>query len=144
MLLVSQTAPFLLASRLRPLMLRSTHAPRFIVNVSAMEGQFQRASKTPQHPHTNMAKAALNMFTRTSAQEFATDGIWMNSVDTGWITDENPHPKKSRMLAEQHFVPPLDVVDGMARVYHPILRGLEQPREPFFGHFLKDYQPHSW
>ena len=34
-----------------------------------MEGQFSRGYKGPGHPHTNMAKAALNMLTRTSAQE---------------------------------------------------------------------------
>lgn len=143
-LLVSQSAPFLLASRLRSLMKRSAFSPRFVVNVSAMEGQFNRASKTASHPHTNMAKAALNMFTRTSAQDFATDAIWMNSADTGWITDENPFPKKTRILSEQHFIPPLDAEDGMARVYDPIIRGITQPDVPCWGNFFKDYQPYPW
>lgn len=89
--LVNAVAPFLLSARLKPLLLRSPHARRFIVHASAMEGQFARARKTPFHPHTNMAKAALHMMTRTSAQDFARDGIYMNSADTGWITDENPH-----------------------------------------------------
>ncbi len=143
-MLVSQSAPFLLSNRLRPQMARSSQSPRFIVNVSAMEGQFQRDSKTPCHPHTNMAKAALNMFTRTSAQDFMTDEIWMNSVDTGWITDENPFPKKTRLLDEHHFIPPLDAIDGMARIYDPIVRGRAEPKQKLFGQFLKDYQPHPW
>ena len=46
-----------------------TDADKFIVNVSAMEGKFYRY-KTPNHPHTNMAKAALNMMTRTSASDY--------------------------------------------------------------------------
>lgn len=54
---------------------------RFIINVSAMEGKFNR-SKTPNHPQTNMAKAALNMMTRTSAQDYAEDLIFMNCADT--------------------------------------------------------------
>jgi NAD(P)-dependent dehydrogenase (short-subunit alcohol dehydrogenase family) len=108
-----------------------------------MEGQFNRSSKTPFHPHTNMAKAALNMMTRTSAQEYAQDGIFMNSVDTGWITQENPYPKKER-LYEEGFVPPLDETDGMARIYDPIVKGLTLQDLPLFGHFLKDYLPHAW
>lgn len=143
-ILVNQSAPFVLASRLRPLMAGSKVFPRFIINVSAMEGQFERDNKTARHPHTNMPKAALNMFTRTSAQDFANDGIWMNSVDTGWITNENPAPKKDRVLEEQHFVPPLDVIDGMARIYDPIVCGIADPGSPYLGHFLKNYQPYPW
>ena len=63
---------------------------KHIVNVSAVEGQFYRRFKTTRHPHTNMAKAALNMMTRTSAADYHADGIHMNSVDTGWVTDEDP------------------------------------------------------
>ncbi|BBX27452.1 hypothetical protein GCM10009632_38990 [Mycolicibacterium alvei] len=70
-----------------------------------------------------MAKAALNMLTRTSAGEMLEqDGILMTAVDTGWITDERPHPTKLR-LAEEGFHAPLDLVDGAARVYDPIVRG---------------------
>ena len=53
----------------------------FIVNVSAMEGKFYR-HKLPTHPHTNAAKAALNMMTRTSAPELAKSGVLMTAVDT--------------------------------------------------------------
>jgi NAD(P)-dependent dehydrogenase (short-subunit alcohol dehydrogenase family) len=141
--LVNSIAPFLLNAQLKPLFLQSPHARKFIINVSAMEGQFNREYKTPFHPHTNMAKAALNMLTRTSAQDYANHQLFMNSVDTGWITEENPHPKKNRK--KQHgFVTPLDEIDGMARIYDPIVQGLEMPETPLFGHFLKDYQPYPW
>lgn len=142
--LVNAVAPFVLCRELKPLLLRSPHPRRFVINVSAMEGQFGRGSKTERHPHTNMAKAALNMLTRTSAADFARDGIYMNSVDTGWITDEHPHDRKLQHRHERGFFTPLDVLDGMARVYDPIVRGLTEPGEPPFGLFLKDFAPYPW
>jgi NAD(P)-dependent dehydrogenase (short-subunit alcohol dehydrogenase family) len=139
--LCNQTAPFILVSRLRPAMAAAAARRKYIVNVSAMEGQFSRAYKGPGHPHTNMAKAALNMLTRTSAEEMLTDGILVTSVDTGWITDERPHPTKMRLAAEG-FHAPLDLVDGAARVYDPIVRG--EAGEDLYGCFLKDYAPSNW
>jgi NAD(P)-dependent dehydrogenase (short-subunit alcohol dehydrogenase family) len=140
--LANTTAPFLLISRLRPAMTASTARRKYVVNVSAMEGVFSRRYKGPGHPHTNMAKAALNMLTRTSAGEmFETDGILMTSVDTGWITDERPHPTKVR-LAEEGFHAPLDLVDGAARVYDPIVQG--EAGVDVHGVFLKDYKPSGW
>ncbi|MBC7517990.1 MAG: SDR family NAD(P)-dependent oxidoreductase [Microbacteriaceae bacterium] len=140
--LANVTAPFLLVSRLRPALAASAAHRKYVVNVSAMEGQFGRGYKGPGHPHTNMAKAALNMLTRTSAREMLeADRILMTSVDTGWITDERPHPTKVR-LAEEGFHAPLDLVDGAARVYDPIVRG--EAGEDLFGVFLKDYQPADW
>ena len=140
--LCNVTAPFVLVSRLRPSLAASPARRTYVVNVSAMEGQFARGYKGPGHPHTNMAKAALNMLTRTSAREMLeTDGILMTSVDTGWITDERPHPTKSR-LADEGFHAPLDLVDGAARVYDPIVRG--EAGEDVFGVFLKDYSPSPW
>ena len=141
--LVNAIAPFILSARLKRLLVKSPHERKFVVNVSAMEGQFSRQNKTCFHPHTNMAKAGLNMMTRTSAQDFAADRIYMNSVDTGWITEENPHPKKERIQA-RGFITPLDETDGMARVYDPIASGLNRPEEPVFGRFLKDYLPGEW
>ena len=140
--LVNAIAPFLLNSRLKPLLLRSLFDRRFIVNVSAMEGQFRR-HKTVFHPHTNMAKAALNMMTRTSGEDYARDGIYMTSVDTGWVTDENPTPKRTRRQ-DDGFFPPLDIIDGMARIYHPIAQGINDEATPFYGLFLKDYSPCPW
>lgn len=140
--LCNQTAPFILISRLRAALAASPHRRTYIVNVSAMEGQFSRRYKGPGHPHTNMSKAALNMLTRTSAAEmFATDQILMTAVDTGWITDERPHTTKQRLAAEG-FKAPLDLVDGAARVYDPIVRG--EAGEDLNGVFLKDYAPFPW
>lgn len=142
--LVNVTAPFMLNSLLKPLLQKSPFERKFIINVSAMEGQFNRSSKTHFHPHTNMAKAALNMMTRTSAQDYATDFIFMNSVDTGWITQENPFSIKERLYEEENFVPPLDEIDGLARIYDPIATGINTIEMPLFGHFLKDYKPYFW
>lgn len=141
--LVNAVAPFLLNSRLKPLLTRSPFARRFIVNVSAVEGQFGR-HKTVFHPHTNMAKAALNMMTRTSGEDYAKGGIYMNSVDTGWVTDENPTHRRVRNQEELGFFAPLDIIDGMARIYHPIAQGINRPEPPLFGLFLKDYAPCPW
>ncbi|MFL4908650.1 SDR family NAD(P)-dependent oxidoreductase [Streptomyces sp. MMS24-I2-30] len=140
--LCNSTAPFILISRLRPAMAAAAARRTYVVNVSAMEGVFDRGYKGAGHPHTNMAKAALNMLTRTSAQEmFEKDRILMTAVDTGWITDERPHPDKVR-LAEAGFHAPLDLVDGAARVYDPIVRG--ESGEDLYGVFLKDYAPGRW
>ncbi len=140
--LCNMTAPFLLISKLRPAMAASPARRTYVVNVSAMEGQFARAYKGPGHPHTNMAKAALNMLTRTSAQEmFETDQILMTAVDTGWITDERPHYTKIRLAAEG-FRAPLDLVDGAARVYDPIVMG--EAGTDLYGSFLKDYTTSPW
>jgi NAD(P)-dependent dehydrogenase (short-subunit alcohol dehydrogenase family) len=140
--LCNQTAPFILISRLRSALAASPARRTYVVNVSAMEGQFARRYKGPGHPHTNMSKAALNMLTRTSAAEMLeTDGILMTAVDTGWITDERPHTTKVR-LAEEGFKAPLDLVDGAARVYDPIVRG--EAGEDIHGVFLKDYVASPW
>ncbi|MEV4498609.1 SDR family oxidoreductase [Micromonospora arborensis] len=138
---VNAFAPFLLTSRLRPLMEASPHPQRHVVQVSAMEGSYSRAGKTTRHPHTNMAKASLNMLVRTVAADYLRSGIHMNSVDTGWVTDERPHPSKTRQRAHG-FRPPLDVIDGAARVYDPVVRGVNGA--PVSGQFLKDYRSVPW
>ncbi|GAA3668243.1 short subunit dehydrogenase [Yimella lutea] len=143
--LCNSVAPFILVSRLRPAMRAAVEAGArraYVVNVSAMEGQFGRSYKGAGHPHTNMAKAALNMLTRTSAQEmFDTDQILMTAVDTGWITDERPHDQKLRIAGEGWHAP-LDLVDGAARVYDPIVQG--ERGTDLYGVFLKDFEPHDW
>ncbi|MGW6054618.1 SDR family oxidoreductase [Streptomyces sp. NPDC055189] len=139
--LVNALAPALLCDRLLPLLLSSPRPRKYIVNVTAVEGRFAVRNKMAGHPHTNMAKAALNMLTRTSAAELAEQGVHMCAVDTGWITDENPAPKKDR-IAGAGFRTPLDVVDGAARIYDPIVRG--EAGAPLSGVFLKDYREAEW
>jgi len=141
--LINAVAPFILCSRLKPLLLQDRSRARYIVNVSAMEGSFSRGTKTTRHPHTNMAKAALNMLTRTSAREYARDGIYMTAVDTGWVTDEDPAAIAQRKREELDFQPPLDIVDGAARVLDPVFSG-ESTGMPASGVFLKDYRPAAW
>ena len=141
--LVNAIAPFVLCSRLSTMMKRENTGQKHIVNVSAMEGKFLRYVKTDRHPHTNMAKAALNMLTHTSASDLVKSGIFMNSVDTGWVTDEDPFALSRRKQQVHDFQPPLDIVDGAARVCDPFFDGILTGKH-WCGKFLKDYFPIDW
>lgn len=141
--LVNAIAPFVLCNKLSGMMKRDNTGKKHIVNVSAMEGKFTRYVKTARHPHTNMAKAALNMLTHTSARDLAEYGIFMNAVDTGWVTDEDPFSLSMRKQKEHDFQPPLDIVDGAARVCDPFFNGILTGAH-VYGKFLKDYLPVDW
>ena len=146
---VNAIAPFVLNSRLKPLMTiphNESRPDRYIINVSAMEGKFYRY-KMPNHPHTNMAKAALNMLTRTSAEDLAKHHrIFMNSVDTGWINDENPLERARKTAETNLFQTPIDEIDAAARIVDPIFTGVNGGKNEVkdYGKFLKDYRETEW
>lgn len=141
--LVNSVAPFVLCNRLSEVMKKDNTSQKHIINVSAMEGKFYPLFKEDRHPHTNMAKAALNMLTHTSSGTLAKDGIFMNAVDTGWVTDEDPIDLAKKKQEKFDFQPPLDIVDGAARVMDPLFDGINTGKH-WCGRFLKDYKPISW
>ncbi|CAF3026335.1 unnamed protein product [Rotaria sp. Silwood2] len=152
-LTINTLAPFILNSKLKVLMADKHPDPeskKFIINVSAMEGSFTRKSKTDRHPHTNAAKAALNMMTRTSASDYKNSNIYMVSVDTGWINDEKPIKLAFQFMSQRDFQTPLDEEDAAARVLDPIINTYRQLADGKtdidipYGCFLKDYHPCNW
>jgi len=154
---INSIAPTVINGRLKPLMEKSPPSKyednercfRFIINVSAMEGKFYR-HKNDKHPHTNMAKAALNMMTRTSGQDYVKSRIYMCAVDTGWINDEKPAELAARYALEHNFQTPIDEIDAASRVLDPIISSMKLFQsgvvdiEPPFGVFLKDYTKSEW
>lgn len=140
---INAWAPYLLAVNLKEMIMKSPNDKRFIVNVTSMEGIFRYRSKRASHPHTNMAKAALNMFTRTSAQEYAKDGIYMTAVDTGWVSMMTPMQIGDPEFEEKYCMIPLDEIDGAMRVLDPIFAGYNE-NKLIYGKFLKNYAQAEW
>jgi len=139
--LINVTAPFILTSTLKAMLMKSPIEKRFVVNVSGKDGRFAVDEKANRHPHVNMSKAAMNMMTRSSADDFSANNIFMNSVDTGWVTLEGGYARTQK-IKEDGFVPPLDAIDAAARICDPIEIGIEA--EPEFGKLFKDYKPADW
>lgn len=139
--LINHIAPYFLIKELKPLMKNSAFKEKFIINVTSSEGIFSYDNKTMFHPHTNMTKAALNMMTLTSAKEFEKDQIYMTAVDVGWISTGAKESLRKKQF-EQGYIPPLDSVDGAARILHPIVEGING--NYFSGVLLKNYKINNW
>ncbi|WGH76450.1 SDR family oxidoreductase [Tenacibaculum tangerinum] len=141
--IINQIAPYFLIKELTPLFKESSFKEQFIINVTSSEGIFSYYNKTKFHPHTNMTKAALNMMTRTSGEQYATEyGIYMYAVDVGWISTGAKESLREKQF-EKAYVPPLDSVDGAARILHPIVEGIKET--PILaGTLLKNYKIENW
>jgi NAD(P)-dependent dehydrogenase (short-subunit alcohol dehydrogenase family) len=139
---INAIAPFIINSRLKRLMMKHPENSKYIVNVSSMEGRFNGVDKPWRHPHTNMAKAALNQMTRTCAQEYAKHRIFMNGVDPGWISFQHPY-SIAKAMQERGDKPPFDVIDAAARICDPIYVGLNEGRN-LFGKLFKNYGETEW
>jgi len=129
---INFTAPFILIRDLTPLLKNNSREGfSYIINVSSMEGRFDR-NKTSQHPHLNAAKAGLNMITRTCGQFYKSEHhICMLSVDTGW--------QNNYKVPNMEWHPPVDYIDGAARILDPIFSNSN-----LSGYFLKDYNICTW
>ncbi|MEN5309749.1 SDR family NAD(P)-dependent oxidoreductase [Chryseobacterium cucumeris] len=139
--LINHIAPYFLIKELKTLMKNSAFKEKFIINVTSSEGIFSYENKTIFHPHTNMTKAALNMMTLTSAKEFENDQIYMSAVDVGWISTGAKESLRKKQF-EMGYIPPLDSVDGAARILHPVIEGIQG--NYFSGVLLKNYKVHTW
>lgn len=139
--LINHIAPYFLIKELKTWMKQSPFQDKFIINVTSSEGIFSYNNKTMFHPHTNMTKAALNMMTLTSGKEFADEHIYMSAVDVGWISTGAKEELRKKQF-EQGYIPPLDSVDGAARILHPIIEGSKG--NYYFGVLLKNYKINNW
>jgi NAD(P)-dependent dehydrogenase (short-subunit alcohol dehydrogenase family) len=144
-LAINAVSPFILNSKLKPLLDKSDFADKHVINVSAMEGKFTFSGKTTKHPHTNCAKASLNMMTRTAAAHYLETGIFMNAVETGWITENLPNPEEDRIRHATGYASriPLDEIDGAARILDPIFTVIHHGSVKV-GKFWKNYVVVDW
>ena len=145
--IINTWTPYYLCVKLKPLMMQSPFPDKYIVNVTSVEGIFNHFKRS-SHVHTNMAKAALNMFTRTCGSYLKDIGIYMTCVDTGWVSPMNEMnsllDKDKKNSYENEFVNvPLDELDGAMRVLHPIIEGIKN-KNFLYGILLKDYVKSPW
>lgn len=138
---INLITPFLLNTKLLPALTQNDRNA-YIINVSAMEGNFFAPRKHSRHAHSNMAKAALNMMTRTAALHYKDYGILMNSVDTGWITNEKPNPLNLN-AAERKTCMAIDEADGAMRILDPIIRSVRDKQNDY-GKLFKNYNEYPW
>jgi hypothetical protein len=75
--------------------------------------------------------------------EYGRGGIHRKSGDTGWVPDADPVAHAERKTRIHDFHPPLDIVDGAARIVDPLFDGVATGRH-VWGLFLKDYKPAPW
>lgn len=141
---VNAIAPFLLTQGLFAKARGTPQNPKSVVNLAAAEGSFVVSHRRGTHPHTNMAKAALNMLTRTIAHEFSQRSIYVNSVDPGWVSDQRPHDMVIAAQNSGGLVPPIDYADGAARVMHPIILAANDPTNAYHGKLLRHFRVASW
>lgn len=146
--IINAWTPYYLNVVLKPLFMKSPFHDKYIVNVTSVEGIFNHFKKTT-HPHTNMAKASLNMMTRTCGKYYKKFGIYMTCVDTGWVSPMNPISKifqgeEEKKDFENEFCNiPLDELDGAMRVIHPVIEGVKN-KNYLFGCLLKNYRRNDW
>jgi NAD(P)-dependent dehydrogenase (short-subunit alcohol dehydrogenase family) len=129
--LINSIAPYILCKYLKPLLTKTGNDYSWIINVTSMEGIFNWNKKPTRHPHTNMAKASLNMFTRTSGRYYIKSNIVMVCVDTGWNNSQYPN--------SYDIDTPIDCADGAARILDPIYRELKT-----HSIFYKNFKKHNW
>jgi len=145
--IINSWTPYYLCVKLKPLMEKSPFKDRYIVNVSSVEGIFNHFKRT-SHPHTNMAKAALNMMTRTCGRYYKDFGIYMTAADTGWVSPMNEFNNliknsNAKSFENEYVNIPLDELDGAMRVIHPIIEGIKN-KNYIYGYLLKDYKITNW
>ncbi|MDE7424226.1 MAG: SDR family oxidoreductase [Lachnospiraceae bacterium] len=134
--LINVTAPFMLVGQLKEWMKKSSHKNKFIINVSSVEGRFNRNKKLSRHVHTNMAKASLNMMTHSLGMEYEKDRIFMYSVDPGWVSNQFP----AGYNASKEFKQYLSFEDGASRICYPIYTKLDTDVIKDAGTLWKDYK----
>jgi len=139
---INLIVPYLLTARWLPLMREAPFA--FIVFVSSQEGSFvapDGSGKNSTHPHTNVAKAGLNMLAKTIAGDLRKSCIFTSAVDPGWVSWMMPGAGQETQQA------PLSEADGAARVLDPVFCGvqaLKAGRSPPTGVLFKDFRVTRW